>query len=78
MKTADALKQIYTVNYLYQSGEITSKELDKRLTKILKSYAKKRAIKFGVWVQENQGKENFDFNRTDTDGWYDEFINPKQ
>ena len=45
------------------------------IREIANNMKKEHAIKFGVWVQENQGKENFDFNRSDTDGWYELWIN---
>lgn len=72
MKTAKVLKQIYTASYLYQSGEITSKELDKRLTVILESYAKEQAVKFAEWFAT---VSHLDLRTSSTwENVYDEFI----
>jgi len=52
MKTADTIKQIHTVNYLYQSDEINYDELETRMAEILESYAKEHAIDFGIGLSE--------------------------
>ena len=72
MKTAEELKQIYTANYLHQGGEITSKELGKRLTIILESYAKKQAVEFAEWFAT---VSHLDLRTSSTwENVYDEFI----
>ncbi len=55
------------------AGPMNDRGFDEDLSELLKEHA----IGFGIWIKENQGKENFDFNRGDTDGWYNKWITNK-
>ena len=51
-----------------------SGRLEKIADKLIESYAQQLAIEFGIYVKENQGKENFDFCRGDDEAWFDEWL----
>ena len=69
-KAKEFLKQKRITNFRSQL-ELIDIDLHRvQVERLLDEYAQQVSIEFGIWVKENQGKENFDFRRGDSDAYF--------